>query len=119
MTGSRALKIDIGNPAVQRQERLGAILVRRGVLAAADLDRVVELQRSSGKRLGGILIENGLVAPDEVSSALAEQLGIPCPCNSDLIQPRPPPPPRNYRVLPLALDGAEAPRRHGRTRSTW
>ncbi|MGH7896361.1 MAG: GspE/PulE family protein [Candidatus Binatia bacterium] len=106
-----AIKMDAGRSAGQRHESLGAILVRRGSLSAADLDRAVERQRVSGKRLGDILLEAGLVEADEVSSAIAEQLGIPCLRNSDLIQPETSAvalltaaQAAKYRVLPLTLD---------------
>jgi type IV pilus assembly protein PilB len=84
-----ALKKDAGKPGAARHESLGAILVRRGALTGEDLERAVELQRSSGKRLGDVLLEARLVDADEVSAAVAEQLGIGCLRTSDLIQPEP------------------------------
>jgi len=84
-----ALKNDTLRSVGQRHESLGAILVRRGVLASGDLERAIEEQRSSGKRLGDILLEARRVDADEISSAIAEQLGIPCLRSSDLIQAQP------------------------------
>ena len=84
-----ALKKEAAKPVVGRHESLGTILVRRGVLSAVDLERAIEQQRSSGKRLGDVLLESRLVDADEVSAAIAEQLGIACLRTSDLIQPEP------------------------------
>jgi len=84
-----ALKQDAAKPSGGRHESLGAILVRRGTLSRADLERAVDLQRASGKRLGDVLVEERMVDADEVSAAIAEQLGIGCLRSSDLIQPEP------------------------------
>jgi len=108
---NQALQQDARKTPGGRLESLGAILVRRGTLSSAELDRVIGEQRSSGRRLGELLLEHGLVDPDEVSSALAEQLGIPCLRANDLIQPEPAAlallpaaQAAKYRALPLALD---------------
>ncbi|KIH75457.1 CheA signal transduction histidine kinase [Geoalkalibacter ferrihydriticus] len=48
---------------------LGEILVERGEIQAADLERVL----ATRKRLGEMLVEDGLVKPGAIASALAEQ----------------------------------------------
>ncbi|MGH7859581.1 MAG: hypothetical protein ACREQY_19830, partial [Candidatus Binatia bacterium] len=70
-----------------RHESLGNILIRKQLLTAEQLDHAMEVQRSSGKRLGDILVELALVDSDEVTAAVAEQLDIPCLRNTDLIRP--------------------------------
>jgi general secretion pathway protein E len=64
-------------PAVRM--RLGEILVARGKLDPAALDRTLRLQQGSPKRerLGELLVTLGLVAQREVTDALSTQLGMP------------------------------------------
>ena len=76
-------------PRLLRHESLGHILVRRGQLDPAALERAVAAQRSSGRRLGDILVAEKLVGIDDVVSALAEQLGIPALRSTDAIHPEP------------------------------
>jgi len=107
-----ALKQDAGKIATgARHESLGAILVRRGLLSTDQLERSVDVQRASGKRLGDVLIEERLVDADEISAAIAEQLGIGCLRSTDLIQPEPsavallpPMQATKHRALPLRLE---------------
>ena len=107
---SAAVKPDATRPP-GRHESLGAILVRRGVISADVLQQAVDLQRASGKRLGDVLAESNLADPDEICSAIAERLGIPCLGSGDLIQPEPAAlnllpevRARENRALPLRVD---------------
>jgi general secretion pathway protein E len=59
------------------RKRLGEILIERGKLDAAGLDRALRLQQDSGERLGVLLVTLGVVAQRDVSEALADQLGLP------------------------------------------
>ena len=79
----------VARPRLGRHESLGHILVRRGQLDPAALERAVAAQRSSGRRLGDILVADKLVGVDDVVSALAEQLGIPALRSTDAIHPEP------------------------------
>jgi two-component system chemotaxis sensor kinase CheA len=49
-------------------KKLGEILIERGDLSAADIQKALRLQ----KRLGELLIDQGIVSPEKVQSALAE-----------------------------------------------
>ena len=60
-----------------QRKRLGEILIERGKLDAAGLDRALRLQQDSGEKLGVLLVTLGVVAQRDVSEALAEQLGLP------------------------------------------
>jgi len=60
-----------------RNLRLGEILLRRGAVRRADLETALEEQRTSGRRLGDILVSKGKCAPEAVADALAEQMGVP------------------------------------------
>ncbi len=59
------------------RKRLGEILIERGKLDAANLERALRLQQESGDRLGALLVTLGVVAQRDVSEALAAQLGLP------------------------------------------
>jgi type IV pilus assembly protein PilB len=56
---------------------LGKLLVTLGQLSERDLQRALEAQRGSGKRLGELLISMGLVGAEAVAKALATQLSLP------------------------------------------
>jgi len=59
------------------RKRIGEILIERGKLDAAGLDRALRLQQDSGEKLGVLLVTLGVVAQRDVSEALADQLGLP------------------------------------------
>ena len=59
------------------RKRLGEILIERGKLDAAGLDRALRIQQESGEKLGVLLVTLGVVAQRDVSEALADQLGLP------------------------------------------
>jgi general secretion pathway protein E len=59
------------------RKRLGEILIERGKLDGAGLDRALRIQEDSGEKLGVLLVTLGVVAQRDVSEALAEQLGLP------------------------------------------
>ena len=59
------------------RKRIGEILIERGKLDAANLERALRLQQESGDRLGALLVTLGVVAQRDVSEALAAQLGLP------------------------------------------
>jgi len=57
---------------------LGQLLINRGLIAAEDLDRALELQRERrGEKLGRILVDMGYVAQRDLLAALSEQMGLP------------------------------------------
>ena len=52
---------------------LGQLLIERGLIAAEDLDRALELQRERrGEKLGKILVDMGYVAQRDLLAALNE-----------------------------------------------
>ena len=57
-------------------DRLGEILVKTGKLTQENMDHALELYRKSGglKKLGAVLVENGLVAPKELFGGLKIQV---------------------------------------------
>ena len=59
------------------RKRIGEILIERGKLDPANLDRALRLQAESGERLGSLLVTLGLCAQRDVAEALALQLSLP------------------------------------------
>jgi general secretion pathway protein E len=62
-------------PAVRK--RIGEILLERGRLDAAGLDRALRVQQETGEKIGALLVTLGLVAQRDVAEALASQLELP------------------------------------------
>src|SRR5690349_6479826 len=62
---------------VTARKRLGEILIERGKLDQATLERALRLQQESEERLGALLVTLGVVAQRDVADALAEQLALP------------------------------------------
>ncbi|MEO8847606.1 MAG: ATPase, T2SS/T4P/T4SS family, partial [Casimicrobiaceae bacterium] len=59
------------------RKRIGELLIERGKLDAASLERALRMQQESGGKLGTMLVTLGLVAQRDVTEALAAQLGLP------------------------------------------
>ena len=60
------------------QSRLGAALVAEGIISEEQLDQLLAEQRTSGRMLGEILVEQGLIDNARMLRFLAQQLGVPC-----------------------------------------
>lgn len=56
---------------------LGELLLQAGLVGPDDLARALAAQKSSGRRLGELLVALGLVTEADVARGLASQLGIP------------------------------------------
>src|SRR5882757_2495878 len=57
--------------------RIGELLTRSGLLTDEQLEESLVIARASGKALGTVLVENGLVSPHSIAMALADQHGGP------------------------------------------
>ena len=57
--------------------RLGDILIAKGLLTEEQAAEAVELQSSSGMRIGHIVVDKGWVSEDDLLTALGVQLGVP------------------------------------------
>jgi hypothetical protein len=62
---------------VARDVPLGTLLAEAGLLESAELDFALMCAREGGKRLGEVLVEQGLVKPAEVVRLVAAQRGLP------------------------------------------
>ncbi len=56
---------------------LGEILVRKGFITQAEVEEALRAQRESQERLGAALVRLGLISEEQALEALSEQLGIP------------------------------------------
>lgn len=62
---------------LQRKIRLGDLLVEEGLLTPEQLTKSLELQKQDpSKRLGQVIIAEGFVREEDILTALAEQLGV-------------------------------------------
>jgi general secretion pathway protein E len=59
------------------RQRIGEILIERGKLDAAGLERALRMQQETTEKLGALLVTLGLVAHRDVAEALATQLDLP------------------------------------------
>ena len=57
--------------------RLGATLVAEGVISPEQLDQLLAEQRTSGRMLGELLVERGVIDNARMLRFLAQQLGVP------------------------------------------
>lgn len=57
--------------------RLGEILVQQNLITADDLDKSLDEQKRTGRKLGRIFVDKGYVTEMQISEALARQLKVP------------------------------------------
>ncbi|MGA1870099.1 MAG: GspE/PulE family protein [bacterium] len=61
----------------RKQIYIGELLVNMGLINGKQLDEVLEKQKESGKRIGELLIESGILTESQLVHSLSVQLGIP------------------------------------------
>ncbi|MGE5090220.1 MAG: type II secretion system ATPase GspE [Candidatus Levyibacteriota bacterium] len=71
-----APELSTAAPTTPARRRLGEILIERGKLDQANLERALRLQADSGEKLGALLVTLGHCAQRDVAEALATQLGF-------------------------------------------
>jgi hypothetical protein len=62
--------------AEQAWRPLGELLVDKGLVSPEELSHALEVQEQTGRLLGAILVENGYVSGPALAVALAEQYGV-------------------------------------------
>lgn len=60
-----------------QKKRLGELLVETGLLSPENLEKALTVQQSKKGRLGEVVVEMGLATEEEIAQALAVQLGVP------------------------------------------
>jgi type IV pilus assembly protein PilB len=59
------------------EEKLGALLVKDGIISSADLKTALDKQKSTGQSLGRILMDQGVTSEWEIAATLGKQLNVP------------------------------------------
>ncbi|MBV8209479.1 MAG: Flp pilus assembly complex ATPase component TadA [Burkholderiaceae bacterium] len=72
-----SLVTEIKPGGARQRLRLGELLVQQGVLTPEQLESALAERKRSGRRLGRILVEDGIATEDAIAQALAVQLQIP------------------------------------------
>lgn len=65
------------SPLVHRRKKIGEILVGKGFITADQLTEFLRTQKESAKPLGQLLLEEEILSPEELTTIIGEQLGIP------------------------------------------
>jgi len=62
---------------MQARKRLGEFLIEAGLITQEQLQKALNIQKTTNKKLGEVLVENGFVTEDQIIEVLEYQLGIP------------------------------------------
>jgi hypothetical protein len=100
-------------PATGRPEklRLGDVLVQQRLISQEQLQQTLALQRQTGKKVGRLLIESGVITEELLANGLARQLHIPFvnlktfPFRADVVKLLPESAARRFRALVLQDKG--------------
>ncbi len=98
-------------PGRPEKQRLGDVLVQQRLISQEQLQQTLELQRKTGKKVGRLLIETGIITEELLANGLARQLRIPFvnlktfPFRSDVVKLLPESAARRFRALVLEDKG--------------
>ena len=91
--------------------RLGDVLVQQRLISQEQLQQTLELQRQTGKKIGRLLIESGVITEELLANGLARQLRIPFvnlktfPFRADVVKLLPESSARRFRAVVLEDKG--------------
>jgi MSHA biogenesis protein MshE len=91
--------------------RLGDVLVQQRLISQDQLQQTLELQQQTGKKVGRLLIESGVITEELLADALARQLRVPYinlktfPFRGDVVKLLPESAARRFRALALEDKG--------------
>jgi len=91
--------------------RLGDVLVQQRLISQEQLQQTLELQQQTGKKVGRLLIESGVITEELLADALARQLRVPYvnlktyPFRGDVVKLLPESAARRFRALALEDKG--------------
>jgi MSHA biogenesis protein MshE len=98
-------------PGRPEKQRLGDVLVQQRLISQEQLQQTLELQRQTGKKVGRLLIESGVITEELLANGLARQLRIPFvnlktfPFRADVVKLLPESAARRFRALVLEDKG--------------
>jgi len=87
--------------------RLGDVLLQQRLISQDQLQQTLDLQRKTGKKMGRLLIESGVITEEGLANGLARQLRIPYvnlktfPFRAELVKLLPESAARRFRALVL------------------
>lgn len=113
MSASAPAAPDAPRPAPGRPEklRLGDVLVQQRLISQEQLQQTLDLQRTTGKKMGRLLIETGIITEELLANGLARQLRIPFvnlktfPFRPDVVKLLPESAARRFKALVLEDKG--------------
>ena len=91
--------------------RLGDVLVQQRLISQEQLQQTLDLQRTTGKKMGRLLIETGVITEELLANGLARQLRIPFvnlktfPFRADVVKLLPESAARRFKALVLEDKG--------------
>ncbi|WP_337286368.1 type IV-A pilus assembly ATPase PilB [Candidatus Methylomirabilis sp.] len=91
--------------------RLGEMLVRANLITSEQLHEAFALQKTTGRRIGSILVKLGYVSEEQIASYLARQYGVPPvdlskgTINPAILQLVPAEVARKHLLIPLSRSG--------------
>ena len=94
-------------PGRPEKLRLGDVLVQQRLISQEQLQQTLELQRTTGKKMGRLLIETGVITEELLANGLARQLRIPFvnlksfPFRADVVRLLPEAAARRFKALVL------------------
>lgn len=92
-------------------QTLGQALVDMGAITAADLKQALTEQKRSGRLLGNVLRETGLVTPEAISVALSKQYQLEyaelenTPSDPEALQAISESVARSHKIIPISIEG--------------
>jgi MSHA biogenesis protein MshE len=98
-------------PGRPEKLRLGDVLVQQRLISQEQLQQTLALQKQTGKKMGRLLIETGLITEELLANGLARQLRIPFvnlktfPFRADVIKLLPESAARRFKALVLEDKG--------------
>jgi len=98
-------------PGRPEKLRLGDVLVQQRLISQEQLQQTLVLQKQTGKKMGRLLIETGLITEELLANGLARQLRIPFvnlktfPFRADVVKLLPESAARRFRALVLEDKG--------------
>ncbi len=61
-----------------KKKRIGELLVESGIMTPQDFEKILAAQKNSNKRIGELVVEKGICTEYDIAAALSSQLGMPC-----------------------------------------
>jgi len=97
--------------ALSIRDRINDTLVKKGLISQKDLNKAIKIQKEKGGKLSDILVAEGYVDRETLTSALSQELGIPTislsryKIDPEILKLIPKKVALHYRILPISKMG--------------